>query len=327
VGLETGTYISDLVQTNPAVSDQESQGANHLQLIKKVLQNTFPVASLAFQFPTTQSISGNTSALVTDQNKIFLANTAGGAITLTLPTLVSANAGWECSLIKTSTDVNPVFVAPPTGTIQSGEIAGLSKCRRCIPGLRTRFIWTGTAWIAERGPRAPVGTILDYSGSTLPVGYEWPNGQTLSSSANYPEINSVWGALVTPDLRGRISVGKDDMGGSAANRVTTAGSGISGVTLGASGGSQNLTIAQANLPNVVLGFHGNSPGVSFAQWNGSTGNFGQSGGGAFLTFIRQADVVQTALPTPSGTIDALGSGTALQAMNPSLIVNKIIVTE
>ena len=42
MGLETGTYVSDLVITNPLASDLRSQGDDHLRLIKKVLQNSFP---------------------------------------------------------------------------------------------------------------------------------------------------------------------------------------------------------------------------------------------------------------------------------------------
>ena len=42
MGLESATYISDLVQTNPLSSDPRTQGDDHLRLIKKVLQRTFP---------------------------------------------------------------------------------------------------------------------------------------------------------------------------------------------------------------------------------------------------------------------------------------------
>jgi hypothetical protein len=41
MALETGTYISDLVPTNPDPADSETYGANHLQLIKATLKNTF----------------------------------------------------------------------------------------------------------------------------------------------------------------------------------------------------------------------------------------------------------------------------------------------
>jgi hypothetical protein len=43
MGLETGNYISDLVQTNPLSTDLKSQGDDHLRLIKKTLKQTFPV--------------------------------------------------------------------------------------------------------------------------------------------------------------------------------------------------------------------------------------------------------------------------------------------
>lgn len=43
MGLETGTYISDLNASNPIhATDQVSQGDDHLRLIKSTLLNTFP---------------------------------------------------------------------------------------------------------------------------------------------------------------------------------------------------------------------------------------------------------------------------------------------
>ncbi|MFM0101995.1 hypothetical protein PQR01_00405 [Paraburkholderia rhynchosiae] len=42
MALETGTYISDLVATNPDPTDSESYGALHLQLVKSTLKASFP---------------------------------------------------------------------------------------------------------------------------------------------------------------------------------------------------------------------------------------------------------------------------------------------
>ncbi len=42
MALETGTYISDLVVTNPTSSDPKSQGDDHLRLIKSTVLATFP---------------------------------------------------------------------------------------------------------------------------------------------------------------------------------------------------------------------------------------------------------------------------------------------
>lgn len=46
-GLETGTYISDLVATNPLSSDLASTSDDHLRLIKSTIKNTFPNISNA----------------------------------------------------------------------------------------------------------------------------------------------------------------------------------------------------------------------------------------------------------------------------------------
>ena len=42
MALETGTYISDLVVTNPTATDPKSAGDDHLRLIKSTLKATFP---------------------------------------------------------------------------------------------------------------------------------------------------------------------------------------------------------------------------------------------------------------------------------------------
>jgi len=47
MGLETATYISQLVSTNPTSSDPVSQGDDHLQLIKSVLQAQFTTLGAA----------------------------------------------------------------------------------------------------------------------------------------------------------------------------------------------------------------------------------------------------------------------------------------
>lgn len=44
MALETGTYISDLVTTNPTAGDPVSQADDHIRLLKTVLQNSVPYA-------------------------------------------------------------------------------------------------------------------------------------------------------------------------------------------------------------------------------------------------------------------------------------------
>ena len=42
MALESGTYIKDLVSTNPPGTDAISQGDDHLRLIKSTIQASFP---------------------------------------------------------------------------------------------------------------------------------------------------------------------------------------------------------------------------------------------------------------------------------------------
>jgi microcystin-dependent protein len=105
--------------------------------------------------------------------------------------------------------------------------------------------------------------------------------------------------------------------------VAGAGSGLTSRALGQTAGVETQAIAQANLPAVSPTFAGTSPGVSFTQWNG-TGGTEQSGGGTTFNPVRTADIVQTPLPTPAGTISALGSGTALNIMQPTTFLNVMI---
>lgn len=47
VGLESATYIADLVETNPLAGDPKNQGDDHVRLIKSVLKNSFPDTDLS----------------------------------------------------------------------------------------------------------------------------------------------------------------------------------------------------------------------------------------------------------------------------------------
>jgi microcystin-dependent protein len=69
------------------------------------------------------------------------------------------------------------------------------------------------------------------------------DGRSITGSA----LAVLTGDSTAPDLRGRVVAGKDDMGGSAANRLTVGGSGIAGNSLKAVGGAETHTLSQAQL--------------------------------------------------------------------------------
>lgn len=333
MGLETATYLNDLVITNPVSTDKKKEGDNHLRLIKEVLKNTFPNAAKAFRFPeSSTSQTANFTVVATDANKTFLIDTTAGSLVATLPTLVLADAGWECFFLKTNTGTNPFFVAPPSGTIQSGDQAGLAKTRRCIPGVRTRALWTGGAWIAERAINSPVGTILDCPRTGLPVGYEFAMGQTLTSaSTNYPDFYQANGnSDVVTDRQGRAAFGRTNMDGTDNGLITNAESGIVGTTLGATGGSQSHALTTAQLAvHQHDAFIGVSSNADVIGAGGATPIGHATAPGSIGDAAVGARVRSTAGDYASAndkTANA-GSGDKHQNMPPAIITNLIVVVE
>lgn len=96
---------------------------------------------------------------------------------------------------------------------------------------------------------ASIGDVKARAAASVPAGWLLCAGQAVSRTtyaALFAEIGTTYGVgdgtttFNVPDYRGRTLFGRDDMGGAAANRLTVAGSSLSGVTLGAVGGSQFL---------------------------------------------------------------------------------------
>lgn len=106
-----------------------------------------------------------------------------------------------------------------------------------------------------------------------------------------------------PDKRGRVSVGRDDMGASVAGRITAAGSGIYASALGATGGAETHTLTTAQIPA-----HSHPTGDA-ASATGSA-----SGGGKFFAGTG------TATTTANNT----GGGGAHNNTQPSQVDNWII---
>jgi hypothetical protein len=117
--VEAATYISDFSPTLPGVSDLESEGDDHLRLIKLVLQNTFPRTGKSFYFPTTTKTVGNyTVSYPSDQNTTQFIDASGGAATVTLPNPTGVNAdGWSIDIVKYDSSANTVTINPGANTI------------------------------------------------------------------------------------------------------------------------------------------------------------------------------------------------------------------
>lgn len=87
MAIETGSYISDLVATNPTSADPKSQGDDHIRLLKSAIKTTFPNVAGAVT-PThleLNYVAGVTSALQTQLNAKAPKDTATFTGNTTLP--------------------------------------------------------------------------------------------------------------------------------------------------------------------------------------------------------------------------------------------------
>jgi microcystin-dependent protein len=174
----------------------------------------------------------------------------------------------------------------------------------------------------------PLGGLLPYIGTTAPnSAFVLPFGQAISRTTYatlFTLVSTTFGVgdgsttFNVPDLRGRLPSGIDNMGGSAANRITNAGSGIVGTTLGASGGAENVTLAQSALPNVNLGCITSTPNVP-----NTTDTTHDPGSGTTKTFYTTG----TTSITGSGIVGSMNGGvtqTAVNNVQPTIMVNYIL---
>lgn len=162
----------------------------------------------------------------------------------------------------------------------------------------------------------PTGTILAYGGASAPAGFRLCDGQTVSRTTFadlFAVIGEAFGAgdgsttFRLPDLRGRVLAGKDNIGGTAAGRLTTIGNNI-----GTAGGAETHTLTNSQMPSHTHSFE-------------RVGNYGA---GAAASGIMSDGVVNAAgyNANQTGRINPAGNGDAHNNVQPTMVVNYLIKT-
>ncbi len=140
-----------------------------------------------------------------------------------------------------------------------------------------------------------------WSNTELPI--QTSGGVASTRGANAAADFAANKRLPVPDVRGRVIAGKDDMGGSAASRLTSSYFGI-GTTLGLAGGSQSHTLTTSQMPA-----HTHDAQVH------------DGGGGAYDRALRSQG---NAIANLDGIVQSAGGGQGHNNTQPTIVMNKII---
>jgi len=197
------------------------------------------------------------------------------------------------------------------------------------------------------------GTIREYSGASLPDAdkyghWLWPDGSTIGdvgSGADHEDAalkdlfdvvkgghgnvgteNFANGDTVKwPDRRGRVGAGKDDMGGTAAGRLTSASkAGIDGTTLGASGGAEGITLVLNELPSFDIDDYFNFSQNSHDHTYTKPADGGLSGTGGNIKGSQTGGTTTRALADITISFDPIGGDEAHANVQPTYVNNFII---
>lgn len=256
--------------------------------------------------------------------------------------------GPDATFVRPS-DWNALHEVVMTGPALMGRTLGGAGAAAEVP-LGAGLSFTGGA-LALGFSELPIGIVMDFVGLVEPAGWLFCFGQQLSRDV-YSDLFAIIGTAYgvgdgattynIPDCRGRVRAGKDNMGGTAANRVLQT---VDGKVLGNVIGTEKHVLVPSQLPgHVHTGTTGNanvghahhlaanevindgSPTLATnaaiaRQNNGGQSYAFQSAGG--LATIGLSEVEGMA-HTHTFTTGSVGSNEGHMNMQPTIIFNSII---
>jgi len=157
MALETGNYIDDLVITNPTASDPISQGDDHLQLIKKVVKQSFPsvdAAVHAIHPSATAPATSLTAGLIwfdTTANLLKIRNEANDAwVTLAVSIVTSNSVDVDAGTVDGAV-IGGTTPAAITGTTLTGNTSLALATGATVTGIDNGALGSSATLLATQG--------------------------------------------------------------------------------------------------------------------------------------------------------------------------------
>ena len=198
---------------------------------------------------------------------------------------------------------------------------------------------SNSTWISISGIS---GEIKAYAGSTEPVGWIFCDGTSYDGSqATYARLFAAIGTTYggsgstfnVPDMRGRVMVSPDNMGGSAASRITS-----NAAAVGATGGAETHTLQTSEMPDhthtggasgtqsISEGSHAHSFTLAHTGQGANGGGSGYETGGQYGSTTGSAGSWSKTIDFSNASISVAntGGGGAHANVQPYICVNHII---
>lgn len=337
-GLNVGgeTKLSNLLTTTSVVPDD-----NNIRDIGSPTRKYQNIYATTFTGNLVGNVSGTITGRSTESDKLTSRTTfiMEGDVSTLVPVEFDGQfqdpnfdngtgiaAGEQPLQKKFRTEISNSFIAGKVRetSVANNDLILFNDVEGSSPGLKS----ASKEDFLKTIPRNPAGIILPYGGDAAPSGWLLCNGQEIEKE-NYlelfsvigykfkPESQVIPGFFAVPDMRGRLPLGADNIGGTGADVVVAGSADI----IGAFDGSETKNIDVSNLPEHVHDLRdsdNNQFYVTQDRQDPTTDTNVSSIDGPTATNGGQK------LPNSGGVVSSAGLGQPFNIMPPTVTVNYII---
>ena len=151
--------------------------------------------------------------------------------------------------------------------------------------VQGEVIFSDESIMSSASSGIPAGILSPFAGNTAPEGWLLCDGSVISRATYsnlFSVISEIFGSgdgsttFAIPDLRGRMAMGLDNMGGTSTDRVTN----VEADNMGGNAGTEMHQLIEAELPSRT----------GYASHSGSNTNINTSGGMSYVKEVQNRTI-------------------------------------